>query len=61
MRPNDCQSELLWEMGNLLRDPDLDAEELGRAVITLDRFVCSGLVTQTEAGAMLAPVRGDRS
>lgn len=61
MRPNDMHSELLWEMGNLLADPDIDAEELGRAVITLDRFVCSGLVTQTEARALLAPVRGDRN
>jgi hypothetical protein len=57
MRPHDLQSELLWEMSTLISDSDLDAEELGRVVLTLDGFVRSGLVTQTEAGEMLGPVR----
>ena len=57
MRPNDMQSELLWEMVTLLDDPDLDAEDLGRVAMTLEQFVGSGLVTETEAGDMLADRR----
>jgi hypothetical protein len=57
MRPHDLQSELLREMSTLIADSDLDAEELGRVVLTLDGFVRSGLVTQTEDGDMLGPVR----
>ena len=59
MRPYDGQAELLEDMAIFLGWPSLDAEWLGRIVLVLDWFVCSGLVTQTEARAMLADRRGD--
>jgi hypothetical protein len=52
--PYDMQADVVREMGELLADPCLTADELALVVVTLERFVHSGLVTQTEAGAMLA-------
>lgn len=54
MRPNDMQADVVREIGELLADPDLDAEELGLAAFTLARFIDSGLVTESDASAMLA-------
>ncbi len=61
MRPHDMQADVINEIGALLCEPDLDAEELGRIVLTIDRFVRSGLITETRAAKLLAPRRGDRS
>lgn len=56
-RPGDMQADVLAEMRLLLAEPDLDADELALIAQTLERFVGSGLVTQTEAGEMLADRR----
>ena len=50
----DGQADVLREMGELLACPDLDAEELGRVLLTLEAFVRSGLVTQADADAAIA-------
>lgn len=60
MRPYDLQSEVLREIEALLACPDLDAEELGRVLLTLEGFVQSRLVTPSEAEALLADRMGVR-
>lgn len=54
MNPHDGQSEVLWNMKNLAADSDLDAETLGKLVLTAEGMVHSGLVTQTWADKLLA-------
>ena len=53
MRPADGQDIVLLEMGWLFADPDPDTEGLGLAVLTLEAFVLSGLLTLEEASGML--------
>ena len=51
MRPHDAQAEVVREIDALLAEPDLDAEEL-------ERFIGTGLITQTTADEMLADRKG---
>lgn len=59
MRPRDGQQHVIEAIKRQLDHPALTAEQFGRILLTLDGFVRSGLVTQTEASAMLADRRGD--
>lgn len=49
--PNDGQGEIVWELENLLADPALGSEELGRALMMLESF---------QAAGWLAPERADQ-
>jgi hypothetical protein len=60
-RPWDGQPEVLEAIEDLLEMPDLGAEELGRVAITLEQFISSELVTQSEAAEMLADRKVDAS
>jgi hypothetical protein len=53
-RPNDVHGELVAGMSNLLDSPDLDAEELGRVAMTLERLIGSDSITETTAAGLLA-------
>lgn len=50
----DGQAEVIEAIEDILEMPNLDAEELGRVVIALERLVHSRLVTPNEAGKLLA-------
>ena len=59
MKLNDDQDDLLDAIERRIAHPDLDAEELGRIALTVERFIESGLVTETHAAELLAPRQGD--
>lgn len=54
MRPFDQQAEVLDAIEARLPQPSLTTEELGRIVITIERFVESARISQAAADAPLA-------
>lgn len=53
-RPYDGQSEVLWNIRNLLDDPDLTTEELAKIVVTIQSFVASQLLSDDDAHTLLS-------
>lgn len=53
MSESACRAGVVRSLGRELVDPDISPEELGRAVLVLERLVLSGAVDEDAAEALL--------